>query len=147
MQLPDGLAFSPWMTWQHFRDTRLADPRFRQVGVYLLAHFRRRPRGPGYPERKEVIYVGETTKQSLLERLDQFGKSAFQEKSAHSGGWTYRALFDDGNPPAGEWLYLSILPVPSEKSGHHVFLIKYLERAALWSRIEAIGVPPVCNKT
>ena len=143
---PFDFIFSPWLAWETFLATRLEDRRFRNKGVYLLAHFRKTPMGAGRPDLKEVVYVGETTKQDLKSRLDQFHGSAFQERSGHSGGWTYSKKLLENALPSGA-LHVSILPITQEYYRHPGYLIKHIERSALWKIIKTIGDPPPCNKS
>lgn len=136
-------SFSDWISWKEFKETRLTDQRFRERGVYLLAHFRRRPAGKANPDEHGVFYIGETTRQSFMKRLDQFSGAAFAEKPGHSGGSTYYGKFPIKDFPT-ETLCISILPVPEAE--HSSFLIKFLERDLLWKRISKLGAPPKCNR-
>ncbi|MDG3440235.1 hypothetical protein [Nitrospirillum amazonense] len=142
--LPNALSFSPWISKARFLETRLSEPSFRQPGLYLLAHFATPPEGPAQLDIPEIIYVGETTKQTIGIRLDQFFTSADKQKSGHSGGWTYLRLSTGSKLPTGD-LHISILPVARDVAEHSGFLIKHIERAIIWNIIEKLGVPPVCN--
>jgi hypothetical protein len=56
-----------------------------------------------------IIYIGETTGQTLAERLRQFNTSAFSERPGHSGGNTFRMTLLETIPL--EQLWVSACPV------------------------------------
>ena len=131
--------FGPWKQYDLRERTNLP-------GVYLLAHMASVPAGPGDPLSSDVIYIGETTGQTLEKRLYQFARSAFSRKSGHSGGWTYSDTFLTGEPveTSPENLYVAVLPVDMELKKAKAY-IKAVERVALWNYTEAYGCYPACN--
>ena len=132
-------VFGPWEQYDLRERTDLP-------GVYLLAHMASVPAGPGDPLSSDVIYIGETTGQTLEKRLYQFARSAFSRKSGHSGGWTYSDTFLDGEVAEStpEGLYVALLSVDMEARRAKAY-IKAVERVTLWSYTEAHGRYPVCN--
>jgi len=110
--------------------------------VYILARFEHPPSGTACPLTEEIIYFGETCSQTLSARWNQFNRSAFQGKFAHSGGWTYREEFGDD----GHTLYVAAWPVdglPKELQPH---FIRVVERKLIWEYILKWERPPTCNR-
>lgn len=139
MKIP---AFSEWMKFSEYKtfsDRKLP-------GVYLLSHFYRKPSGEANPKSGKIIYVGETTKQTIAKRLYQFSQSAFNKKKGHSGGWTYSEKFLDSKivksaPPE---LHLALLPVDKEDIESAAY-IKVVERLIIWEFYQNHGEIPKCN--
>lgn len=90
IHLPE-VVFSSWVSW----NDRASLGGINLPGVYLLACFDMPPRGPANRQAQGIIYIGETCSNSLRGRWRQFQRSAFEEKSDHSGGVTYRDVFGD----------------------------------------------------
>ena len=115
-------------------------------GIYLLGHIDGDSKYPAKPDSPNVVYIGETTGQSLRTRINQFSRSAFQRKNGHSGGWTYSDKFLNGiaviETPSN--LYVSVMPVQLSSIESKAY-IKYVERRAIWEYVKANGVYPVCN--
>jgi hypothetical protein len=93
-----------------------------------------------------VIYIGETVDQSLAERFYQFGRSAFQRKPGHSGGWTFsdRLLCGIKQDHAPLWLFVALLSVTLDEPCRSAY-IRFVERAAIWDYVQAWGEFPICN--
>ncbi|RRJ82903.1 hypothetical protein [Aestuariirhabdus litorea] len=115
-------------------------------GVYILAHFSHKPSSPPKLTSANIIYVGETTGQTIAKRLYQFSQSAFFAKRGHSGGLTYSNQFLKGVPNVAppENLYVAILPVDRPEKEGKAF-IKLIERAVIWEFFKKNGDYPACN--
>ena len=89
------VEFCEWRKWPH-NGVFAADEKCNldESGIYIIAHFDKVPPS-GTPDIlcKDVIYVGETG-DSFAKRLHAFHLSAFEEKDGHSGGNSYRKVFD-----------------------------------------------------
>jgi hypothetical protein len=98
--------------WTHF-DQVTSIQGIDKPGVYLLAHFEKNPESSRVSMVDDIVYIGETTRQTIGARLGQFAQSAFKRKIGHSGGWTFSDEFlgsqEIGSVPDN--LYVSILPV------------------------------------
>ncbi len=131
--------FSRWMRW----DERGNYEEANSPGVYILAHLRNTPltSAPADPVASEVIYIGETTRNTLAGRWRQFDRTAFQGKAGHSGGRSYRELVGD----AGEFLFVAAWPAKQLKEPHRLAFIKYLERELIWQYVQRWGRLPKCN--
>ena len=115
-------------------------------GVYVLAHFNRKPSSPPVLTTINIFYIGETTKQNIRKRLYQFSNSAFKRKCGHSGGWTYSDTYlnkmtIENVPPK---LYVSILPVDRPEKESKAY-IKYVERFIIWEYFKKNKDYPQCN--
>ena len=141
----EDLAFDHWIPFEEVKgnvDSKLP-------GVYLLAHYDHKPIKKPEVDSQDIIYIGETTSQTIRKRLSQFSNSAFFRKIGHSGGWTYSATFLNDEiidtPPLN--LYVSFLaldfPDPKESKAY----IKYVERLAIWRFYQKNKTYPVCNKS
>jgi len=136
-----SLTFEPWLHW----DNRAETPNHDRPGVYVLARFDETPCTEVDPTAAEIIYIGETCSQTLADRWYQFGRSAFQQKSGHSGGWTFAATYCDNRvmpPPA--WLYVAALPVALDEP-HASAFIRYAERRLIWEFVQRHGIMTPCN--
>ncbi len=140
MRIP---KFSEWMKFSEYKTFPDRD----YPGVYLLANFMRKPSGKANPKSEKIIYVGETTKQTIARRLYQFSQSAFSRKKGHSGGWTYSKRILENKivkiPPAE--LCVALLPDYKEPTESIAF-IKVLERLIIWNYYQEHGRLPICNK-
>jgi hypothetical protein len=131
--------FSQWTLWS---ERQLLGEALGSPGVYLL---KRMPVGS---DRAAVtldepfVYIGETCDQSLRVRLNQFHRSGFSGRAAHSGGLTFFSRFGLSAPPA--WLHLAVLPVRDEEPKSSAF-IRYVERLLLWEHVCRHGALPTCN--
>lgn len=128
--------------FDEFRNIKGVD----KPGCYLLAHFEKKPEQANVGMTDNIVYIGETTRQTIGTRLAQFERSAFMRKNGHSGGWTYSKLFLGaqrvGAAPGN--LYVSILSVDREGKESKAY-IKYLERLLIWEYFKVQGDYPLCN--
>ncbi len=115
-------------------------------GVYLLAHFERKPSGRANFTSDRIVYIGETTSQTILKRLYQFQRSAFKKKTSHSGGGSYndKCLLGKAVTEEPNNLCVAILPVNKEYKERKAY-IKYVERLAIWEFFVKNKVYPKCN--
>ncbi len=129
--------FSGWIRWAE----RSTAERVRFPGIYALAKFE--PTAPDHVDvlNEHVIYLGETCDNSLRGRLNQFNRSAFQQKDGHSGGLTYRNRCAD----EGDDLFLAIYPVDELTEPHRSAFIRHVERSLLWRYVCRWGRRPSCN--
>jgi hypothetical protein len=131
--------------WFKFPDYSKQDGR-KLPGVYVLAHFNKKLSSPPLLISKNIIYIGETTQQSIHKRLYQFSNSAFKRKNGHSGGWTYSDKFLNNksteNIPSN--LYVSILPIDRPVKESKAY-IKYVERLLIWEYFKTQKDYPACN--
>ena len=115
-------------------------------GLYLLAHFDKSPESSRARLSDNIVYIGETTRQTIGVRLYQFAQSAFKRKIGHSGGWTYSDVFLSSQhiDSVPDNLYVSILPVDREEKESKAY-IKYVERLLIWEYFKEHGDYPRCN--
>ncbi|MCP4373702.1 MAG: hypothetical protein GY797_37220 [Deltaproteobacteria bacterium] len=137
MQNPE-IEFSKWTKWKN----REALKGIRHPGVYLLAHFDVAPDKPANPTTKQIIYIGETCNQNLRKRWYQFNRSAFEGKIGHSGGSTYRQVFDN----LDKNLYVAAFSVDQLDEELQPFFIRYVERKLIWDFVLQHNAAPVCNR-
>ena len=90
-----------------------------------------------------MVYIGQTSHQSLAERWDQFNRSARTGKRSHSGGRTYFATF--GATKSSE-LHLCAFPLSAPGIDHIGTYLLYIESKLLWQYLVAFGRLPICNK-
>ena len=137
--------FTDWIPWSARKD--ISKEILQSPGVYVMGCFdSATPSGKPMLSQK-IVYIGETCDRSLRVRLYEFGRSAFDNKSAHSGGSTFHAEYENeivGNA-APSWLYLSILGVPDVNASRSAAFIRYVERALLWGYVDIHGGWPKCN--
>lgn len=135
------LKFTDWMRWP----THWKHPDIRNPGVYLLARFDSSVPAAVDPLDANVLYMGETCRQTMETRLYQFGRSAFHRKEGHSGGWTFCDKFNGGKPSdPPEWLFVTLLPIacPEPKRSARIRLV---ERQLLWDFVCKWNRLPECN--
>ncbi|MFO8056784.1 MAG: hypothetical protein R6V10_05775 [bacterium] len=129
---------SEWMPWSRKDNFNGKN----NPGVYVLAKFSGKlPSGPADPSISNVIYIGETCNQSLARRWYQFGRSAFESRGGHSGGWTYLELFGD----SGHDLYVAALAITKEEP-YLSADIRLIEREFLSKYVYANNEYPNCNR-
>ena len=127
-----AIKFSPWVPWQD-RET-LADGQ-QYMGVYLWAHFHRKPDSTLVPSElslpEELIYVGET--KNLNAR-------------PLSGTRHHRLEHYDDTYPADRkyrYLYVSVFPVERYQDNARCRAIRaytrYVEDLIYWRYVEAYG--------
>ena len=136
---PPIVKFSKWVSWSKRHDMLVEELLF--PGVYLLARFKRAPKGHGNPTQKEIVYIGETCNNDLKGRLQQFDRSASKNKLAHSGGSSYHKKF---NKPDSH-LYLSIYPAKKVWTLNPLF-IRHVEREIILKYALKYGKQPELNK-
>ena len=131
----------PWVPWRSRLDVEGCD----LPGVYLLGQFTNGAPPQVDAGAPEVIYVGETCDQTLAKRWYQFNRSAFLQKSGHSGGWTFAAEFCQSQiVEPFDWLYVAAYPVDMDeprRSAH----IRFVERWLLWTFVDRHNRLPRCN--
>ena len=71
--------------WTHFGEVKNIKG-VDKPGIYLLAHFEKKPKSSRVTGSDDIIYIGETTRQTIGVRLAQFARSAFKRQIGHSGG-------------------------------------------------------------
>ena len=130
------ITFSGWTGWGSRREI----PDASAPGVYLLGRFAIVPRRVD-PLNANIVYIGETVGQSLIERWRQFDRSAFQEKDGHSGGWTYGDLIS--KKPHN--LFVAAMPVVLDEPERSAF-IRFAERSLIWDFVQRHGAFPKCNR-
>jgi len=136
MEMPQ-IKFSEWFQWNKRTEIDNVD----LPGVYILAKFKEVPKGNADTVDKNIIYVGETCKQTLKKRWYQFNNSAFRDKAGHSGGWSYESTFGD----KGDDLYVAALPVELPDNLRHLF-IRYIERKLILEFALKYNLQPKLNK-
>lgn len=134
----DKILFSKWTRW----DDRLKLPNIHLSGVYLLSTKKTLLGSTGMPTEKSIIYIGETTKNSLNGRLQQFHRSAFLGRDGHSGAKTYRSLIGGTQ----KTLIVSAMGISKTDELKKAAYIKYIERKLLMQYINKHGVKPKCNQ-
>ncbi len=112
-------------------------------GVYMIARSEDEP-SDYRASNKTIIYIGETTGQTLGERIRQFIVSAYTVKPGHSGGNTFRTMLSAETPE--KMLWVSVCPVEMGEVYTSAY-IKYLERRLIWEHVAAYGERPACNST
>lgn len=138
MHLPK-IKFTTWIRWKDRK--KLAG--FQAPGVYILANFTEDiPQKTGNPLDKRVIYIGETTKNNLKNRCNQFHRSAFLLRAGHSGGITYRKVVDRDESS----LYIAVFPLVDISEPISTMYIKFVERKLLLEYTKEWGNPPKCNR-
>ncbi|MFN3150451.1 hypothetical protein [Bremerella sp.] len=121
----------------------------RNPGVYLLAELRDADVSPSVVD-PAIVYIGETTKQSLLERFIQFEEAARTGcTNRHGGGEKYSArtkgeLIAKTCRLLPDNFFISVMPVRFEEPEQSAY-VKYIERAAIWYFVQSNGRYPSCN--
>jgi len=132
-------TFSAWMPWSNRDGLRES----AYPGVYVLSHLNEAPSqvDPADPLIPEVIYIGETTRNTLKGRWRQFDRTAFRGKEEHYGGRTYRERIGGD----GRLLHVSAWGASDMSEPERSAFIKYVERALLWEYVRRWGQLPECN--
>ena len=142
-QLSQG--FSPWLPWRGLT----AYDFMKHAGVYILAETSD-DTCPTSVVDPGIIYIGETTKQSLLKRFVQFEEAARTGcTNRHLAGEKYFAraegeLIGGGHRLLPDNLCIAVMPVELEEPARSAF-IRYTERAAIWYFVRANNRYPVLN--
>lgn len=135
-----AIKFTSWFKWEDRRKIQDSD----KPGVYALAKFKRKPpAGRANPLDKNIIYFGETCRQSLKARWEQFDRSAFQGKAGHAGGKNYREQYGLGDK--GSDLYVAAFS-PSLKEPLRSLYIRFVERKLILNYFQKWNNMPKCNK-
>lgn len=100
------------------------------------------PSGKADPLEENIVYFGETCKQGLEGRWNQFDRSAFQLKRGHSGGKTYREVYGD----MGLDLYVAALPVIIDNEDLKSSFIRFAERKLILDFVVKWKKLPKCNR-
>lgn len=133
------VGFSDWHPWSE----RAKLPDNDKPGVYFIARSKKKPDNHRV-NNDFIIYIGETTGQTLADRLRQFNTSAFSERAGHSGGNTFRLTLLETTPL--EQLWVSICPV-NMGDPYTAAYIKHLERKMIWEFVCTWGYYPLCNRS
>lgn len=133
------IKFQRWVRWKERDKIRDSD----KPGVYALAKFKNRPPvGGANPLDKDIIYFGETCKQSLRARWNQFNRSAFMGKAGHAGGKTYRKEYGD----EGLDLYVAAFPISLTEEDLRSSFIRFVERKLILDYVRKWNNTPKCNR-
>ena len=132
-----SVIFSRWCPWGE----RESLEGILAAGVYALACFDGPPPSEVDVFDQRIVYIGETCDNSLVGRLWQFNRSAFQGKDGHSGGWSFRSRCAG----RGEHLHVSIFPISTLHEPYRSAFIRYTERRLLWHYVLKWGQRPLCN--
>ena len=137
--------FSPWMPWRGLT----AYDFMQNTGVYLLAEIDEDSIMPSVVDPR-IIYIGETTKQTFLDRFVQFEEAARTGcDNRHSGGHRYFArtkgeLLENDQRLLPDDLHISIMATSLDEPRRSAY-IRYTERAAIWYFVRANNRYPDCN--
>lgn len=137
--------FSRWLPWKGISGCDI----MRHPGVYLFAEL---PDNtvPASVVDPGIVYIGETTRQTLLARFIQFEEAARTGcTNRHLGGEKYFVrtkgkLIADSCRLLPDDFYISVMPVSIEEPECSAY-IRYTERAALWYFVRANKRYPSCN--
>ena len=131
------LSFSNWTKWTQRNGLRNID---KCPGVYMLAHFDNSP-NETIKLVSNIVYIGETCRQTLKIRLNQFARSASTSNEGHSGGQKYYEKFGG----VRNTLYVSVYPVEHLDNPIRPFYIRHIERKLLYHYVRKFERPPACN--
>src|SRR5215210_2804136 len=120
------MSFAPWTRWADRNLVKNA----HLPGVYLLAHWDAAPPSRVDPLSQEIVYIGETTDQSLMGRWQQFHRAAFEGKPGHSGGMLYHEAFGDDEDKAT--LYVSAFVPEGLSREMRALYIRYASHKLIW---------------
>jgi hypothetical protein len=130
--------FPKWMKWNDRED-------YQNPGVYVLAHFPKKPRSKVNMLAKEIIYIGEThtSGRTLIKRWNEFNYSAHSGKKRHAGGRTYHKKFRENK---FKQLYVAGWPISIDNKDLPSAYIQFCERKFILDYVKKYGHLPVCNK-
>ena len=140
-----SLEFTPWMPWRGLSEWDV----MKLPGVYLLAEIEDNSTTTSVVDPR-IIYIGETTKQTLLQRFVQFEEAARTGcKNRHSGGLKYFGrtsgeLIGDNQRLLPDDFRISVMPTAFNEPAQSAY-IQYTERAAIWYFVQANNRYPKCN--
>jgi hypothetical protein len=138
------LRFSIWYCWHNWKEQ--ASDFCSKDGIYLLARIRGKARPcTADPLDKRIIYIGQTCKQTFRDRLNQFGRSAFNGRAEHAGGVRYREVFgthrDSRVLRIAFWAPRQAFPLRLRE-----LYIQYWERKLLFGFAKRRRQPPRLNR-
>jgi hypothetical protein len=140
LQTPD-IIFSEWYAWDDVKNI----PCGNLPGLYIIARFKEKPRGPAEPNAQELIYIGEThgSSQNISKRLHKFFKASQvgQMVYKHSGGNRFNRVI--GSDLSN--IYAAGFSPRLEDERFLNPFIFYTERKLLWEYILRWGEIPACN--
>lgn len=131
--------FTTWARW----NDRVPLDGIKQPGVYLIAHFARRPHGRAAFCDKRVVYIGETCGSSLRSRLNSFNRGALTGRANHGGGNTYHKEFGQRRLNSA---WVAVAPCGQVGELLTSQLIRLWERQCLWGFVSRWNKLPRCNK-
>lgn len=132
-----AFSFTDWTLWSGRNRVKNA----HLPGVYLLARWEGGLPSDVDPLAQTIVYIGETTDQSLMGRWQQFHRAAFEGKPGHSGGLLYRDTFGDEE----EGLYVAAFVPESLSRELRTLYIRYRAHRLIWEWAQRWGGAPVCN--
>ncbi|MCF6283332.1 MAG: hypothetical protein L3J28_14205 [Candidatus Polarisedimenticolaceae bacterium] len=135
--MPGEVGFSEWVNFTERKNLQGSS----LPGVYMVSCGKIQPKDFRV-NNENIIYIGETTEQTIGERLGQFNRSAFKGRPGHSGGNTFRESYSKGIKENHLWI--SACPVDMGEVYTSAY-IKYLERRLIWEYVCTYGELPPCN--
>jgi len=130
-----NIRFSKWHKWSERKNI----PERHLSGVYALANFDKTPHKVDVLD-KRIIYFGET-KRSFLTRWREFDYSAFQDKTGHSAGWTYKEkVKNDGND-----LFVALCPIEENNPDLTTARRLFVERKLIFEFVKRHNKLPKIN--
>lgn len=137
--------FSPWMPWRGITSCDV----MKLPGVYLLAEIEDDSITTSVVDPR-IIYIGETTRQTLLQRFVQFEEAARTGcDNRHSGGQKYFGriegeLVGDSQRLLPDNFRIAVMATAFKEPVQSAY-IRYTERAAIWYFVRANNRYPECN--
>ncbi|MEG9860968.1 MAG: hypothetical protein V6Z81_00450 [Parvularculales bacterium] len=130
------IEFSEW----YARDDVKNNPHRNQPGVYIIARFVHKPEGTADYNAKEILCVGETTR-DIHTRLKQFFRAAKNGKTNHNPGKKFFRKF------SGNLDNIYVASFSPELEEEHCLdpFIRYLERKLILEYAIKHGSIPFCN--
>jgi hypothetical protein len=135
------LDFTDWVHLNEIGSNKISAEKLKFSGIYLVAIYEKRPGKKVRKDDSSIVYIGETVDQTLKKRLDQFRKSAANNKNRHSGGMTFRYLSKNNKIGKIENAYVSLCPMPKRAS-----YIRLIERCLISEYDLKNGEMPKCNR-
>ena len=131
-----------WIRWpDHWNHRDIGHP-----GVYLLAKISGALPVPVDCLDQRIIYIGETTRQTLEKRLREFRYSAFQGKPKHSGRFTFFVRLLSGQPGSEpQWLCVALVPIKIPEPRRRTASIHCLKQSLIEQFRDKWNRRPECN--
>lgn len=98
--------------------------------------------GNADPVDQDVVYIGETHRQTFLLRWGDFNHSATTGMRGHAGGVTYHARFNG----VQDELHVAAFPFNGMEEPALTAFIMYVECRAIWDYVRRWNVLPDCNR-